>query len=128
MTPLIAFNLLWSIELLTNTIRMFREDCITGTIVDERRCTELLENSHTLATVLNPYIGYENVAELVKAALHENKPLKQVILERDIIPERYLNKILDPVQMTEPGIIDRKIMDEIREYRRKVEESRIESE
>lgn len=127
MTPLIAFDLLWSIELLTNTIKMFREDCVSGIIVDEKRCTQLLENSLVLATVLNPYIGYENVAELVKTALHENKSLKQVILERDIIPEMYLNKILDPVKMTEPGTIDKKIIEEIKEYRRKREKSQIES-
>ncbi|MCX9010258.1 MAG: aspartate ammonia-lyase [Candidatus Methanoperedens sp.] len=127
MTPLIAFDLLWSIELLTNTLRMFREDCVRGIVVNEKRCTELLENSLTLATVLNPYIGYENVAELVKAALAENKSLRQVILERGIIPEKYLNQILDPVKMTEPGIIDKRIIEEIREYRKKVEDSRIES-
>jgi aspartate ammonia-lyase len=127
MTPLIAFDLLWSIGLLTNTVKMFREDCISGIIVDEKRCTQLLENSLVLATVLNPYIGYENVAELVKTALRENKSLKQVILERDIIPEIYLNKILDPVKMTEPGAIDKKIIEEIKEYRRKREESQIES-
>ena len=65
MTPLIAFDLLWSIELLTNTIRMLREKCVSGITIDEKRCTQLLDNSHALATVLNPYIGYENVAELV---------------------------------------------------------------
>ncbi len=127
MTPLIAFDLLWGIELLINTIKMFREDCVSGIIVDEKRCAQLLENSLVLATVLNPYIGYENVAELVKTALHENKSLKQLILERDIIPEIYLNKILDPVKMTEPETIDKRIIEEIKEYWRKREESRIES-
>ncbi|VVB84508.1 Fumarate hydratase class II [uncultured archaeon] len=127
MTPLIAFDLLWSIELLTNTIGMFREDCVSGIIVDEKRCAQLLENSLVLATVLNPYIGYENAAELVKTALHENKSLKQVILERDIIPEMYLNEILDPVKMTESGTIDKKIIKDIKEYKKKREESRIES-
>ncbi len=127
MTPIIAFDLLWSIELLTNTIKMFRGDCVSGITVDEKRCTQLLENSLVLATVLNPYIGYENVAELVKTALHENKSLKQLILERDIIPEIYLNKILGPVKMTEPETIDKRIIEEIKEYWKKREESRIES-
>ncbi len=118
MTPLIAFDLLWSIELLTNTIRMLREKCVSGIIVDEKRCKELLEESHALATVLNPYIGYENVAELVKTALSENKSLKQVLIERDVIPERYLKEILDPGKMTEPGVIDKEILSEIRGYRK----------
>lgn len=119
MTPLIAFDLLWSIELLTNTIRMLREFCVSGMIVDEKRCGELLENSHALATVLNPYIGYDAVAELVKTALSENKSLRQVLIEKDIIPEKYLNEILDARKMTEPGVVDKKIIEEIRKYRGK---------
>jgi aspartate ammonia-lyase len=119
MTPLIAFDLLWSIELLTNTIRMFREDCISGIIVDEKRCDELLENSHALATVLNPYIGYDAVANLVKTALSENKSLKQVLIEKDIIPPKYLNDILDAGKMTKPGIVDKKFMDDIILYKKK---------
>ncbi len=117
MTPLFAFDLLWNIELLTNTIRMFREKCVSGIVVDVKRCMELLEKSHALATVLNPYIGYENVAELVKAALSENKSLRQVLFERDIIPERYLNEILDPAKMTEPRMIDLMMVEEIRRYK-----------
>ncbi|MCE8422817.1 MAG: aspartate ammonia-lyase, partial [Candidatus Methanoperedens sp.] len=112
MTPLIAYDLLWNIDLLTNTIRMLREDCIKGIVVDEKRCTELLDISHCLATVLNPYIGYQNVAELVKVALSENKPLKHVLLEKDIIPEKYLDEILDTRKMTEPDVIDKRVIEE----------------
>ncbi len=119
MTPLIAFDLLWNIELLTRTTRMLRVDCVSGIIVDKKRCSELLENSHAMATFLNSYMGYENVAELVKTALAENKSLRQVLLEKDIIPEKYLNEILDPMKMTEPGIIDEEIIDEIRAYQKK---------
>ena len=118
MTPLIAYDLLWSIELLTNTVRMFRVDCIEGMVVDEKRCSELLENSHALATVLNPYIGYENVAMLVKTAMAENKFLKQVLIEKDVIPEKYLNEILDARKMTEPGVIDKKVVEEISKYKK----------
>jgi aspartate ammonia-lyase len=119
MTPLIAFDLLWSIELLTNAIRMLREDCICGLVVNEKRCGELLEKSHALATVLNPYIGYDKVAHLVKTALSENKSLRQVLIEKDIIPEKYLNEILDARKMTEPGVVDRKMIEEIRGYGKK---------
>ncbi len=119
MTPLIAFDLLWSIELLTNTIEMLREDCVSGMIVEEKRCGELLENSHALATVLNPYIGYDAVAQLVKTALAENKSLRQVLVEKDIIPEKYLNEILDARKMTEPRVVDKKMIEEISKYRGK---------
>ncbi|MCZ7381410.1 MAG: hypothetical protein O8C64_07560, partial [Candidatus Methanoperedens sp.] len=119
MTPLIASDLLWSIELLTNAIRMLREDCISGMVVNEKRCGELLEKSHALATVLNPYIGYDKVAQLVKTALSENKSLRQVLIEKDIIPEKYLNEILDARKMTEPGVVDKKMIEEIRRYGKK---------
>ena len=116
MTPLIAYDLLWSIELLMNTVRMFRVDCIEGMEVDEKRCAELIEKSHALATVLNPYIGYENVAMLVKAALAENKSLRQVLIEKDLIPDKYLNEILDARKMTEPGVIDKRVVEGIRKH------------
>lgn len=119
MTPLIAFDLLWSIELLTNTINMFRNDCICNVRVDEKRCNELLEKSHALATVLNPYLGYDSVAQLVKKALFENKSLKHVLIEKDIIPQQYLNEILDARKMTEPGVVDKKIRDDIISYQKK---------
>ncbi len=119
MTPLIAFDLLWSIELLTNALRMLREDCIEGLVVDEKRCGELLEKSHALATVLNPYIGYDKVAELVKTALSENKSLRQVLIEKDIMPGKFLNEILDAGKMTTPGVVDKKMIEEIRGYGKK---------
>lgn len=119
MTPLIAFDLLWSITLLTNTMKMFREDCISGMIVDEKRCNELLEESHALATVLNPYIGYDKVAQLVKTALQENKSLKQVLIEKNIIPAKYLKDILDARKMTQPQLVEKKIIDEIISYGKK---------
>lgn len=118
MTPLIAFDILWSIKLLTNTVRMFRDKCVSGMTVDKARCTELLDKSHSLATVLNPYIGYDNVSRLVKTALREKKPLKQVIIEQDIIPGKYLSEILDARKMTEPGVVNKRIASEIREYNR----------
>ncbi len=119
MTPLIAFDLLWSIDLLTNTIHMFREYCVSGIIVNEGRCNELLEQSQTLATVLNPYIGYDMVAQLVKIALLENKSLKNVLIEKDIIPAQYLNDILDANKMTEPRVVDKNILEGIITHRRK---------
>ncbi len=122
MTPLIAFDLPWNIELLTNAVRMLREDCISGLVVDEKRCGELLEKSHALATVLNPYLGYDKVADLVKTALSENKSLRQVLIEKDIIPEKYLNEILDAGKMTGPGVVDRKMVEDIRGYGKRTKE------
>jgi len=53
---------------------------------------------------------------LVKTALAENKSLKQVLIEKDMIPEKYLKEILDARKMTEPGVIDKRVVEEIRKY------------
>ncbi|HEY6586555.1 MAG TPA: hypothetical protein VIY97_05210, partial [Candidatus Methanoperedens sp.] len=68
---------------------------------------------------LNPYIGYDKVAQLVKTALLENKSFKQVLIEKDIIPRKYLDEILDAMKMTEPRIVDKRIINEIRSYGKK---------
>jgi len=54
---------------------------------------------------------------LVKTALSENKSLKQVLIEKDVIPEKYLNEILDARKMTEPGVIDKRVVEDIRKHR-----------
>ncbi len=113
MTPLIAFDLLWTIKLLTNTCRMLRTSCVEGIKVDEKRCTALVEQSLSLVTALNPYIGYEVAAELVKISLAENKPLKTVIGEKNIIPEECLDKILSPEAMTSPSTVDKEMQKKI---------------
>lgn len=113
MTPLIAFDLLWSIRLMANTLGMLDEFCVRGLFVDAERSQQLLEKGLSLVTALNPYIGYEVAAEIVKVALHDNKPLPQVILENKILEESDLNKILDAKAMTEPALVDRQLQQRI---------------
>ena len=102
-TPLIAFNLIWSIELLTNTVKMFREKCICRLKVDKKRVRENLEKSFCEATALNPKLGYAKVAEIVKESWKKNKPIREIILEKKLLTKEEVDKILDPKKMISPS-------------------------
>ncbi|MCD5405021.1 MAG: aspartate ammonia-lyase, partial [Desulfotomaculum sp.] len=89
--PLIADNLLSSIEMLSNAMKLFSERCIEGIEANEKRCAELLENSVSWVTVLVPKIGYERASELAKKALEKGISLKQAILEEKIMEEKEID-------------------------------------
>ena len=114
MCPVIAYNILQSMKLLANTLKMFRELCIDGIKANEERCNELLHNSTAISTSLNPYLGYQIVSKIVKEALKENKSLKEIILKYKLIDEIDLNKILSPEEMTKPVEIDLKLANKIK--------------
>ena len=113
MTPLIGFDLLWSIKLMTNALQMLDEFCVKGLVVDAERSQRLLEKGLSLVTALNPYIGYDVAAEIVKIALKENKPLPQVILENKVMAAEDLGKVLNAEAMTEPGLIDKMLQQKV---------------
>jgi len=101
MMPVMTHNLLSSIDLLTNAVKVFTEKCIAGLTANEARCEEFVEKSLAMVTALNPYIGYDKAAEIAKEAYQTKKSLRQVILKKKIMPEEKLNKILNPFSMTE---------------------------
>ncbi len=109
MTPLIAFDLLWSARIMANALNMLDELCVRGITVNAERAEQLLEKGLSLVTALNPYVGYEAAAEIVKIALKEDKPLTDVIIENKVMEKADLKKILDPKAMTEPGLVDREL-------------------
>jgi len=100
MMPMMAYNLLLSIRLLKNGVEAFNRKCIKGLRVDEKRCRELVEKSLAMVTALTPVTGYDKAAEIAKEAYRTGKPLKQVILEKKILPEEEVDRILDPETMT----------------------------
>ena len=104
MTPIIAYNLLQSMQILTNGVRLLDERCIRGITVNIERCQELAEKSIGLATALNAYIGYSAAAKVAQEAMQRDVSLRQVILEQQLLTEEQLAAILDPLAMTEPGI------------------------
>ena len=114
MCPIICHNILQSMKLLTNALKMFRELCIDGIKADEERCFELLHKSTAIATALNPYLGYQAVSKIVKESLGENLTIKEIVLKYKLIDEKDLNKILSPDEMTKPKEIDLKMADKIK--------------
>ena len=101
MMPVMAHNILQSIELLGNGILAFDEKCLSGLQADEKRCTDLLEQSLALVTALVPEIGYDRAGDLAKQAHKTGRTLRELALEDGIAAE-VLNKLLDPTSMTEP--------------------------
>lgn len=96
MMPVIAHNLLHSIQILSNGMDALRQRCIDGLEVDPGRCQEWMEQSLALATALNPAIGYDQAAEVAKKAYTEEKTVRQIIREERILSEEETNRILDP--------------------------------
>jgi len=104
MMPGMAFAAQFAIQILTNTLLTFTENCIVGIKADEERCKHYAETSPSLATALNTFVGYKTAADVVKQALKEKKSIPQVVRERGLLDEETLAKALDPAKLTEPGI------------------------
>lgn len=104
MMPGMAFSAQFSLQILTNGIRTFTANCVSGITADAERCAHYAETSPSLATALNTYLGYQESAAVVKQALTEKKSIPQVVRERGLLDEETLTKVLDPKLLTEPGI------------------------
>jgi aspartate ammonia-lyase len=93
MTPAIAYNLLFSIHILSNYIPVFTEKCVKGITVDQKRCEQYLEKNPSLATLLAPIIGYLEAAKIAKQAQEENRTVKEIALEKGLLKPEELEKI-----------------------------------
>lgn len=102
--PLIADALLESLELLTNAVTLFAERCVRGIVVCAERCREHVLHSSVLAAALIHHLGYEASAEVAKQASREGKTVQQVVLEAKLLPAEELERILNPYQVTRPGV------------------------
>jgi aspartate ammonia-lyase len=102
MMPLIAHNVLFSMEILKNFLPIFTERCVRGITADAERCREYFESSAGLATLLNQYVGYAKAAEAAKEAVARGKTLRQLILEKRLMTAAELDRALDPRRVTEP--------------------------
>jgi fumarate hydratase class II len=103
MLPVMAYNLLQSIELLAAASNNFVAKCIEGITANEERCKSLIEQSLAMCTALAPEIGYEAAAKLAKEAYRSGKTVREVAKAQQVLPEARLNELLDPWRMTEPG-------------------------
>jgi aspartate ammonia-lyase len=103
MMPLIAYDLIHSIEILGNTITALTERCIQGITANKERCLAYAEGSLALVTALNTHIGYLNAAAVAKESLETGKSLRQIVLEKGLMSEAELATVLNLEQMS--GIV-----------------------
>ncbi|MFH1756199.1 MAG: class II fumarate hydratase [Candidatus Latescibacterota bacterium] len=101
MMPVVAYNLLLEIEILTGGMNGFTERCIRGITADEKACRYYSERSAALATALSPHIGYHKAAELAQKALDTKQTIRELVLAEKILPKDKLKDILDLYKMTE---------------------------
>ncbi|MGY2803001.1 aspartate ammonia-lyase [Thermostichus sp. MS-CIW-25] len=101
MMPLIAYDLLHSLQILNNSLRVFTERCIQGITPQPQRCRGYAEGTLALVTALNPYIGYLQAAEVAKASLETGQPIRQIVLERNLMTPEQVAEVLDLEAMSQ---------------------------
>lgn len=106
--PLVTFNLLTSLKLLTNCVTLFRTFCINGIKADSARCRRWVEESFCLATALAPYVGYEKAAEISREAQAQETTIRQVALQHGLFTDEQLDIIFSPSELTRPGVAGRR--------------------
>ena len=104
MMPVMAHNLLQSIDLLANVIGQFNERCLQGLVADRERCEALIEESLAMCTALAPVIGYDRAAAIAKQAHETGRTVREIALAEKVLSEENLQRLLDPRPMTETGI------------------------
>jgi fumarate hydratase class II len=103
MMPVIANDLLESIEIMAGAARVFARRCVSGITVNVERCREYAEATPALVTAIAPVVGYDMAAELFKKAMAEGKPIRQVIMEEKALPPERLGEVLDLLRLTHGG-------------------------
>lgn len=105
MEPVMCFNLLQSVEILSNAVMVLREKCIKGIVANKERCRKMVEYSVGIVTALSPYIGYEKATELAQETLKSGRSVPEMVKEKGLLSESEIKAILSPKAMTEPGIL-----------------------
>ena len=106
--PIIFYCMFQSIDTLAFAVRTFVDNCVSGITANEDRCRYLVENSVGIITALSPYVGYQKAADIAKKAIQTGASVRKLILDEKIMSEDELNEVLDPENMTEPGISGKK--------------------
>ncbi|HEX9024395.1 MAG TPA: lyase family protein, partial [Geobacteraceae bacterium] len=104
MMPVIAYNLLFSLTILTNAVTKLATACVDGIVAHPDRCRQYLDDSLGLATVLAPYIGYAAAAEVAKEAVRSGRSIRETVLSLGILTEKRLAEIMEPRALTMPGV------------------------
>ncbi len=103
--PMMAHNLLESVRLLARVSRVFADACIAGITADESRCRAYAESSPSIATALNPHIGYERTAAVIKESMRSGRSIRELVVEAGLMTDAELDGALDVIAMTRGGIV-----------------------
>ena len=103
MLPMIAHNLLQSINILSNAIEVFNDKLVMGIKVDHKKCEDYIEKSLSMCTILVPVLGYDKTAEIAYEAYESGKTIRELLVDRNILSKNEINKLLDPYKMTHPS-------------------------
>ncbi len=101
--PVLAYCMMHSIQLLSDVVRSFTENCVKGIRADEKRIRELMERSLMLVTALAPKIGYDNAAKVAKSAHTRGTTLKEEAVRLGFVSEAEFDRLVQPSKMTHPG-------------------------
>ena len=93
-----------SIDTLGYAVQTLVDNCIVGITANEERCRYLVENSVGIITAISPHLGYQKAADIAKKAIKTGESVRRLILKEKLMDDDELNRILDPIHMTEPGI------------------------
>lgn len=108
--PIIFYCMFQSIDTLAYAVQTFVDNCVSGITANEARCRYLVENSVGIITAICPHVGYQKAADIAKKAMISGKSVRTLILQEKLIGEEELDRILDPVHMTEPGISGKSLL------------------
>lgn len=106
--PIVFYCMFQSIDTLSYAVETFVDNCVLGITANETRCRYLVENSVGIITAICPYVGYQKAADIAKKAIKTGESVRDLILAEKLMTEEQLKCILDPVNMTEPGISGKK--------------------
>jgi len=104
MMPVIAFNVLLAMRILTSAVTTFADKCVKGIEANRAMCEYWVERSAALATALAPQIGYARAAELSKQSVKENILIRDLVRREGVIPADQIDDVLDLRKMTEIGV------------------------
>ena len=102
MMPTMAYSVLQSITIMANMLRQFNDRCVAGITANQARCNSYAQSTVSLATALNPYIGYTKAAEIVKESVATGQSIIALARSKKLLTEEEIAEILDPARMTEP--------------------------
>lgn len=111
MEPVLVFNLHQSISIMNNAFKVFTDRCLVTIEANEERLKEYVNKSVGLITAVNPHIGYEVAARIAREAIVKGRSVRDLCLQYDVLTEEELDIILNPYEMTNPGIAGASLLD-----------------